>query len=106
MPGFLVHVNATVQCSHGGRAQSPAPDLRVKVGGQAVVTQLPPFTVTACPFTTTAGPLPCVTGNWSTAATRVKASGKPILLQDSTATTIPNGVPLNVVSTQTRVKGT
>jgi hypothetical protein len=47
-----------------------------------------------------------VTGNWSTAATRLKASGKPILLQDSTATTIPNGVPLNVVSTQTRVKGT
>jgi len=106
MPGFLLHAGATVQCSHGGVAQSPSPDPRVQVSGQAIVTQMPPFTISACPFTTAAGPLPCVTGNWTTAATRVKASNKPVLLQDSQATTVPNGVPLNIISTQTRVKGT
>jgi len=107
MPGFLLHADATVQCTHGGQAQSPSPDSRVKVNGQAIVTQLPPFTVSACPFTTPAGnPLPCVTGNWTTAATRVKASSKPVLLQNSQATTVPNGVPLNIISAQTRVKGT
>ncbi len=107
MPGFIVHMGATVKCGHGGEAQSPSPDPRVKVGGQSIVTQIPPFTVAACPFTTPAGnPLPCLTGNWTTAATRVKASNKPVLLQDSQATTVPNGVPLNILSTQKGVKGT
>ena len=106
MPGFLLHVGATMQCTHGGPAQSPTPDSRVKVNGQAIVTQTPPFTITACPFTTSAGPMPCVTGNWITTATRVRASNKPVLLQDSQALTTPNGVPLNILSTQTRVKGT
>jgi len=97
-----------MQCIHGvgGQAQSPSPDLRVKVGGQAIVTQSPPFTVTACPFTTAAGPFPCLIGNWTTAATRIKASNRPVLLQDSQATTVPNGVPLKILATQTRVKGT
>lgn len=107
MPGYLVHVGATVQCTHGGQAQSPSPDSRVKVGGQAVVTQTPPFTVSACPFTAPSGnPLPCVTGSWITAAVRVRASNKPVLLRDSQALTAPNSVPLNILSTQTRVKGT
>lgn len=107
MSGYVLHMGATVICTHGGQAQSPSPDPRVKVGGQMIVTQLPPFTISACPFTTPAGsPLPCLTGSWSTAATRVRASNKPVLLQDSQATTIPNGVPLNILSTQIRVKGT
>lgn len=107
MPGFLLHVGATVQCSHGGQSQSPSPDLRVKVDGQSVVTQMPPFTVTACPFTTPAGsPLPCLTGSWTTAATRVRASNKLVLLEDSQALTVPNGVPFLIISTQKRVRGT
>jgi hypothetical protein len=107
MAGFLLHVGAPVQCSHGGQAQSPSPNPRVKVSGQSIVTQTPPFTVTGCPFTTPAGnPLPCVTGNWLTAAVRVRASNLAVLLRDSQALTVPNSVPLNVPSTQTRVKGT
>jgi hypothetical protein len=35
----------------------------------------------------------------------VKAGGVPVLLQDSQAITTPNGVPLNVLVTQFRVKG-
>ncbi|UUZ47655.1 hypothetical protein LP420_31520 [Massilia sp. B-10] len=48
MPGYLLHVGATVLCAHGGQAQATAPDPRVKVGGQAVVTQSAPHTVAGC----------------------------------------------------------
>lgn len=107
MPGFLLHVGATVLCSHGGQAQPTAPNPRVRVGGQPVVTQPAPYVVAGCPFTTPAAvPLPCVTAQWVTAALRVRAGGQPVLLQDSQAVTVPNGVPLNVVATQVRVKGT
>lgn len=107
MPGFLLHVGATVLCAHGGQAQPTVPNPRVRVGGQPIATQAAPHTVVGCPFTTPAGnPLPCVTANWVTAALRVRAGGQPVLLQDSQAVTVPNGVPLNVAATQVRVKGT
>jgi hypothetical protein len=107
MPGFLLHVGATVLCAHGGQAQPTAPNPRVLVGGQPVVTQPAPHTVAACPFTTPAGsPLPCVTAQWVTGALRVLAGGQPVLLQDSQAVCIPNGTPVNIVVTQVRVRGT
>jgi len=106
MPGFLLHVGATVLCAHGGQAQPTAPNPRVKVGGQPTVTQAAPYTVAGCPFTTPGGPLPCVTAQWIVGAVRVRSNGQPLLLQDSQAVTIPNGVPLNLVVTQVRVKGT
>ena len=34
MPGFLLHVGATVLCAHGGQAQPTAPNPRVLVSGQ------------------------------------------------------------------------
>lgn len=106
MPGLLLHVGATVMCSHGGQAMPTAPNPRVKVSSQPVVNQTGPYTVAGCPFTTPAGaPLPCVTGQWVTGAIRVKAGGMPVLLQDSQAITVPNGVPLTVSVTQPRVKG-
>ncbi|MFH2102461.1 MAG: hypothetical protein ABIJ39_03790 [Chloroflexota bacterium] len=105
MPGFLLHQGATVICSHGGQAMPTVPNPRVKVSSQMVVTQTAPYTVAGCPFATPGGPLPCVTGQWVTGALRVRASGMPVLLQDSQAITIPNGVPLTVVVTQPRVKG-
>jgi hypothetical protein len=107
MPGFLLHIGATVTCAHAGQAQSTSPNPRVKVGGQPVVTQAAPYTVSGCPFTTPAGsPLPCVTAQWVTAATRVLAGGQPVLLQDSQSICTPTGTPLSVVATQTQVKGT
>lgn len=106
MSGYLLHVGATVLCAHGGQAQATSPNLRVKVGGQAVVTQSAPHSVAGCPFVVGTVPSPCVTAQWVTAATRVKAGGMPILLQNSQATCVPNGTPLNIVMTQLRVKGT
>ena len=49
--------------------------------------------------------MPCISAQWVVAAVRIKATGVPILLADSQAVTVPNGVPLNVVVTQPRVKG-
>jgi len=105
MPGFLLHQGATVLCMHGGQAQPTAPNPRVKVGGQMVVTQSAPHTVAGCPFSTPGGPMPCVTAQWITGATRVKVGGLPVLLQDSQAVCAPNGTGVNIVMTQVRVKG-
>jgi hypothetical protein len=106
MPGFLLHVGATVMCAHAGQAQPTAPNPRVLVGGQPVVTQAAPYVIAGCPFTTPPGaPMPCVTAQWVSAATRVLAGGQPVLLQDSQAICTPNGTPLTIVVTQVRVRG-
>lgn len=105
MPGYVLHVGATVICAHAGQAQPTVPDPRVKVGGQPVVTQPNPYAIAGCPFNVAGAPVPCVTGQWVSAATRVRAGEQPILLQDSQAICTPNGTPLTVVSTQVRVKG-
>jgi hypothetical protein len=106
MPGFLLHLGATVLCAHGGQAQPTQPNPRVRVTGQPVVTQAAPYTVAGCPFVAGVVPSPCVTAQWVTGAVRVRAGGVPVLLQDSQAVCVPNGTPLNIVVTQTRVRGT
>ena len=107
MPGHLLHENAIVQCVHPpGRANPTQTDRRVKVSGQKIVTQPAPYTISGCSLPPPpAGNGPCVTANWTSAATRVKASGQPVLLTDSQALCVPTGTGLNIVSTQTRVKG-
>jgi hypothetical protein len=105
MPGFLLHVGATVMCVHGGQAQPTSPNPRVRVSGQPVVTQAAPYTVAGCPFNVSGAPSPCVTASWVVAAVRVRAGGLPVVLQDSQALCAPNGTPLNIVMTQVRVKG-
>ncbi|HEU4421774.1 MAG TPA: PAAR-like protein [Pilimelia sp.] len=105
MPGFLLHVGATVLCAHGGQAMPTAPNPRVTVGGQPVVTQAAPYTVAGCAFVPPAGNGPCVTAQWIVGATRVLVGGQPALLQDSQAICTPTGTPLTVVVTQVRAKG-
>src|SRR5665809_38187 len=101
MPGFLLHVGATVMCAHAGQAQPTVPNPRVKVSGQPIVTQPTMYTIAGCPFNVSGAPVPCVTGQWISGATRVLASGQPVLLMDSQAICVPNGTPLNIVITQT-----
>ena len=106
MPGFLLHLGATVMCSHAGQAtptgaesscarQRPADcgaDQHVRVAG----CTLPP---------PTAGNGPCVTAQYTTSATRVSSNGVPLLLIDSQAICAPTGTPLIASVTQTRVSG-
>ncbi len=106
MPGFLLHVGAVVQCMHGGMAQATAPNPRVKVMGQPIVTQVAPWTIAGCTFPPP--PVangPCVTAQWVMGATRIKANGMPVLLQDSQALCVPTGTGLIISMTQTRVRG-
>jgi len=105
MPGFLLHAGATVLCAHGGQALPTVPNPRVLVSGQPVTTQPNPYTVAGCAFPPSAGG-PCVTAQWVVGALRVLAGGQPVLLQSSVAICAPTGTPLNVVVTQTRVRGT
>lgn len=106
MPGFFLHVGATVICAHGGQAQATVPNPRVLVGGQPTVTQSGPFVVAGCAFAPTVGNGPCVSAQWVTGATRVMSNGQPLLLRDSQAVCTPTGTPLTVLVTQVRVKGT
>jgi len=103
MPGFVLHLGATVLCAHGGQAQPSAPNPRVLVSGQPIVTLSAPHTVVGCPFVAGTAPSPCVTAQWTSGATRVVASGVPVLVQSSQAVCAPNGTPVTIVLTQTRV---
>ena len=106
MPGFLLHLGATVQCAHAGQAQPTVTNPRVTVSGQPIVMQPAPYTIAGCPFTTPAGsPLPCVTAQWVSASTRILSNGMPVLLMDSQAVCTPTGTPLMIAVTQTRVTG-
>jgi hypothetical protein len=107
MSAYLLHENATVQCIHSGQARPMVTNQRVKVSGQKIVTQPSPYTISGCtlPSPPTANG-PCATAQWTSAATRVKASGMPVLFKDSQATCAPTGTGVNIISTQTRVKVT
>jgi len=105
MPGPLLHVGATVICAHGGQAQPTAPNPRVLVSGQPIVTQPAPYVVAGCVFNIAGAPSPCITGQWITGALRVLSNGMPVLLMDSQAICAPNGTPLMILVTQPRVVG-
>jgi len=105
MPGFLLDSGAGVLCTHGGQAQPTVPSPRVRVGGRPLTTISAPHMVTGCPFTVSGAPVPCVVAQWASGATRVRSLGAPVLLQDSQAVCVPNGTPVTITTTQTRVKG-
>ena len=106
MPGPLLHLGATVLCSHGGQAMPSSPNPRVLVSGQPVATMAAPYLVAGCAFVPPAGNGPCVTAQWMVAATRVLVGGVPAVLLDSQAMCTPTGTPLLPVVAQTRVIGT
>jgi hypothetical protein len=106
MPGFLLHVGATVLCSHAGQAQPTAPNPRVTVNGQPTVLITSPYVVAGCTLPPPpAANGPCVTAQFVTAATRITSNGQPLLLFDSQAICAPSGTPLMIVQTQVRVNG-
>jgi hypothetical protein len=107
MPGFVLHVGATVLCAHAGQCQPTSPFPRVQVMAQPVTTLSAPYVIAGCAMPPPiAGNGPCVTGQWLVGATRVLAGGVPLLLQSSTSVCVPTGTPMQVVVTQTRVTAT
>ena len=107
MPGFLLHLGATVLCSHGGQAQPTVVNPRVLVNGQPTVTLAAPYVVAGCAMPPPPrGNGPCVTAQFVSSALRTTANGQPLLVLDSQAICAPTGTPLIIAATQTRVTGT
>lgn len=106
MPGPLLTVGSVIICSHGGLAQATAPNPRVLLSGQPVVTLAAPHVVAGCVFNIAGVPSPCITATWIVGAVRVLATGMPVLLQTSQAICAPNGTPVIISATQPRVIGT
>lgn len=104
MPGPLVHLGATVLCTHAGQATPLVVNPRVQVSGLPVVTLASPYVVAGCALTAVPLP-PCVSGQWVAGATRVFAAGVPVVLALSQSVCAPTGTPMLVVSTQLRVTG-
>ena len=102
MPGPILHLGASVLCSHGGQATPSAPMPRVTVSGQPITTMAAPYLIAGCPFPPVSGG-PCVTAQWIVGATRVLAGGVPVVIQTGTAICAPTGVPLLAVAAQPRV---
>jgi hypothetical protein len=106
MPGFLLHLGATVLCAHAGQATPTVVNPRVTVSGQPTVTLAAPYVVAGCALPPPpAANGPCVTAQFVSAATRITSNGQPLLLLDSQAICAPTGTPLLVTVTQTRVSG-
>ena len=106
MPGPILHLGATVLCSHGGQAVPTAPNPRVLVSGQPVATIAAPYAVAGCAFVPPGGNGPCVTATWIVGATRVLAGGQPTVIQTGTSTCAPTGTPLLPIVAQARVIAT
>ncbi|HEX6768195.1 MAG TPA: hypothetical protein VF208_02495 [Candidatus Binatia bacterium] len=106
MPGPLLHVGATIFCSHLGQATPVAPNPRVLVSGQPAVPLTSLYAIAGCTLPPPPGANgPCVTAQYVTAATRVLSYGVPLLLLDSQAICAPTGTPLIPAASQIRVTG-
>ena len=106
MPGPILHMGATVMCSHGGQAMPTVPSPRVTVMGMPIATIVAPYAVAGCAFAPPAGNGPCVTGQWTVGAVRVTSEGQPVVVMTGLAICTPTGTPLLPVVAQTRVIAT
>ncbi|HEY2926807.1 hypothetical protein [Piscinibacter sp.] len=105
MPAPILHLGATVLCSHAGQATPVAPFPRVMVSAQPVVTLTSPYAIAGCALTGTPTP-PCVTGQFVMGAARVLAGGAPVATLIGSSVCVPTGTPMLPVMAQTRVLAT
>ena len=104
MPGFVLHLGASVNCVHAGIATPVASNPRVLVSGQPIVILANTYAVAGCTFPAmSSGAPPCATAQFVSSATRVTSMAQPLLLQDSQATCVPTGTPLLITALQPRV---
>ncbi|OEE67119.1 hypothetical protein A1OO_15290 [Enterovibrio norvegicus FF-33] len=104
MPGPLLHVGATVMCSHGGQATPTVPNPRVVVSGAPTVLLTSPYVVAGCAMPPpTAGNGPCITGQFLSGSVRVVSMGQPFVLLTGQSVCAPTGTPLLPTVAQVRV---
>lgn len=78
VPGIVLHAQAAVTCSHGGRLTITPAQLRVTVAGQPVATSGATLAVLGCPGV---NGVVCTTATWANVSSRVLVDGQPVLLQ-------------------------
>jgi hypothetical protein len=100
----LLTATTQLQCVHGGQATPLVSNPRVSIMQARLLTVVAACSVAGCSLPPPAGG-PCATATWGSPATRITASGLPLLLSTSVATTVPTGTTLLVVPTQARVMG-
>jgi hypothetical protein len=105
MPAPVLHLGATVLCSHAGQATPLSPIPRVLLSGQPAATITVPYGIVGCALTGTPNP-PCATGQWTSGAVRVTAGGVPLATMTGMSTCIPTGTPMLPMVAQTRVLAT
>lgn len=105
MPAPILHLGATVLCTHAGQATPLAPFPRVTLSGQPAITLSSPYAIAGCALTGSPNP-PCATGQWLAGATRVLAGGVPVATMAGSSTCVPTGTPMLPVAAQTRVLAT
>jgi uncharacterized Zn-binding protein involved in type VI secretion len=105
MPAPILHLGATVLCSHAGQATVVSPFPRAQLSGQPLVTLAGQYVVAGCALTGTTTP-PCVSGQWIAGATRVLAGGVPVATMMGQSVCVPTGTPMLPVVAQTRVLAT
>ena len=106
MPAPILHVGATVLCSHAGQATPTVPSPRVLVSGMSIATVAAPYVIAGCAFVPPSGNGPCVTAQWTVGAVRVTSLGQPVVIMTGAASCVPTGTPLLPVAAQTRVLAT
>lgn len=113
MPGFLLHVNASLQCFHAAPATIAPAQPRVVVSGQFVAPSTSLISVVGCLFAVGPKPQPCVLVKWLMPSTRFVVAGQPVALVPTpgpapgicqSAEQAPQGAPV-VTAVQTRVVG-
>jgi hypothetical protein len=107
MAGPVLHMGATLTCVHAGQLTIIAASPRVMVSGLPAAVLTDQGIVAGCVFNVSGKPQPCLTTQWMAGATRVLASGQPLLTATPVATTlsadmIPAGPPI-VIQVQARV---
>ena len=94
MPAPILHMGATVLCSHGGQAMPTAPSPRVMVSGMPIATIAAPYAIAGCAFVPPAGNGPCVTAQWVMGAVEVVSMGQPVVIRTEVAVCVPTGTHL------------
>lgn len=105
MPAPILHLGATVLCTHAGQATPLAPFPRVLLSGQPAVNLTSPYAIAGCALTGTPNP-PCVTGQWVAGALRVLVGGAPAATLAGQSVCAPTGTPMLPVVAQTRALAT
>ncbi|SRR5260370_20028748 len=108
MPALL-NTASVMMCPHGGTVQAISSNTRASAGGPFVLRATDTFIIAGCPFSTPAGPHPCVQVQWVQTAQRIKAVGDVTLTEASVGLCVApdqavQGTVL-ITATQSQVSG-